>query len=587
MKLIDALEITARQAQEENPPFSVLLACGFTPLHLKTFFSARLKLAHPSRNVRIATGLYGDLAGSLERAATEQYHGVGVVLEWADLDARLGLRQFGGPGDWDLDDIDQMVVRSLARIEKALQRLARTSPLALSLPTLPLPPLFLQSGWQEGAAEVTLRRHVDELACCLARVTSVRLVHPARLERLSPATGRFDPKSEIRNGFPYRQSHADALAECLAALLSERQPKKGLITDLDDTVWAGILGEVGVHGVGWDMDHGGFVHAIYQKLLRNLSCRGVLVGVASKNDPALVAEVFTERADLLVKQEHLFPVEAGWGAKSQSVARILRSWNIAADSVVFVDDNAMELAEVAAAHPGIETIQFQADDPAVVLSLLERLRDLFGKDTVSEEDRIRSESLRQAVHVEEALTAGDASADAFLEQAGAVLTISFAKDPSDARSLELINKTNQFNLNGRRLSEAEWKRHLEAPDSFLLAASYEDKFGQLGKIAVMAGRCAAGTLLLDNWVMSCRAFSRRIEHQCLRQLFEHFAVDRAILDFQSTPRNEPLRSFLVPIAGGLTSPLHIRCSRFEEQCPKLYHRVQIITAARVAETVRE
>jgi FkbH-like protein len=587
MKLIEALEITARQSPEEAPPFSVLLACGFTPLHLKTFFSARLKLARPDYNIQVATGLYGDLAGSLERAATGQYHGVAVALEWTDLDARLGLRQFGGPGDWDLDDIDRTVVRSLARMENALRRLARSSSLAVSLPTLPLPPVFLQTRWQEGAAEVTLRRHVDEFACCLARVDSVRLVHPGRLAHLSPPAGRFDPKSEIRNGFPYRQPHADALAGCLAALLSGQQPKKGLITDLDDTVWGGILGEAGVHGVAWDLEHQGFEHALYQKLLRNLSCRGVLVGVASKNDPALVAEVFARRADLFLKQEHLFPVEAGWGPKSQSIARILRSWNIAADSVVFIDDSAMELAEVAAAHPGIETIRFPAGDPSAVLALLERLQDLFGKEVVHEEDRIRSGSLRQAAHVEEALAAGDQAADTFLEQAAAVLTISFSTDPSDARSLELINKTNQFNLNGRRLSEAEWKRYLEAPDAFLLAASYEDKFGQLGKIAVILGRCHDGTLCIDYWVMSCRAFSRRIEHQCLRQLFEHFRADQVILDFQSTPRNEPLRSFLVSIAGEVASPLYVGRSHFDEQCPNLYHRVRITASDPVAETVRE
>ena len=88
------------------------------------------------------------------------------------------------------------------------------------------------------------------------------------------------------------------------------------------------------------------------------------------------------------------------------------------------------------------------------------------------------------------------------------------------RAFELINKTNQFNLNGRRWKEPEWRRFLGEPGAFLVTASYEDKFGPLGEIAAMLGTAGAGKLSVDAWVMSCRAFSRRIEHQCLKYLFE-------------------------------------------------------------------
>ena len=148
--------------------------------------------------------------------------------------------------------------------------------------------------------------------------------------------------------------------------------------------FARLVGEIGPGRVSWEAGHHQ-LHAIYQRFLAALAEEGVLIGVASKNDPALVREVF-ERDDLLLRPERIFPIEVHWGAKSASVERILRTWNIAADSVVFVDDSPMELAEVAAAHPGIETALFPKDDYAQAHAMLLRLRDLFGKPRISGED---------------------------------------------------------------------------------------------------------------------------------------------------------------------------------------------------------
>jgi len=110
--------------------------------------------------------------------------------------------------------------------------------------------------------------------------------------------------------------------------------------------------------VSWDLAGHHQLHGLYQLLLAALAEEGVLIGVASKNDPASVQQAFL-RKDLLVRPNQIFPMEVNWNAKSSSVERILRTWNIGADSVVFVDDSPMELAEVAAALPGIECVRFR------------------------------------------------------------------------------------------------------------------------------------------------------------------------------------------------------------------------------------
>ena len=171
-------------------------------------------------------------------------------------------------------------------------------------------------------------------------------------------------------------------------------PKKGIISDFDDTMWKGIVGDEGPENVHWDLHGEAQMHGLYQKLLGSLSDNGTLVGVASKNDPAVVARTF-ERSDMILRSEQVFPIEASWNAKSGAVKSILEIWNVAADSVIFVDDSPMELAEVAAQHPGIECVLFPKQDPVACLQMLRRLRDLCGKDKVSSDDLLRLASIRQ------------------------------------------------------------------------------------------------------------------------------------------------------------------------------------------------
>lgn len=576
MKLIEALDILKTGHAGRDEPLPVLLACGFEPLHLATFLAAHLQRRFPQRPVRLSTGLYGDLAGTLERADAA-LEAVAVVVEWSDLDARLGVRGLGGWSPAALPDVVDNAERAAGRLRAALERLAERCPVVLCPPTLPLPPAAHTPGWQANALEVDLIGVVARLVGWATRHPRVSVVRAQRLDAVSPPATRLDVASELRAGFPYRLPHADAVAELLAALIAGAPPKKGLITDLDDTVWRGLLGEVGIAGVTWDLASGGHMHAVYQQLLAALAEAGILVAVASKNDPGLVEEAL-RRSDLLIARDRVHPVQAGWGAKSEAVGRILRAWNVGADSVVFVDDTPMELAEVAAAHPGIECVTFPKDDPAAAWATLERLRDFFGKATISEEDRLRLASLRDS-GLAEAPPEGGEGFEQFLARAAAVVTLDLRLDPDDPRALELVNKTNQFNLNGRRFTDPQWRAALARPGAFLLRVSYQDRFGPLGKIAILAGRADASGLSVDAWVMSCRAFSSRVEHQCLRHLFWHFEADAIRFDYTKTERNGPLQEFFAGFLGPSLPGAGLTLTRAEldAACPALSHEIREVS----------
>jgi FkbH-like protein len=486
------------------------------------------------------------------------------------------VRRLGGWSPGLFEDVVATSRSFFARLRVAINAVAPL-PVSIALPSTPFPMIGFQPSAQWGHLRAAIELALIEFAAEIANVPSHRLVSRDTLDQTSPLQERFDIAAELKSGYPYKNSHADALSELLASALVPAPPKKGLITDLDNTLWAGIVGEIGVPNIAWTLDTDAPLHGLYQQLLSALADTGVLIAVASKNELTTV-DVALDRPDLLLKKEQIFPIAAGWGAKSEAISSILKSWNIGSDSVVFVDDSPLELEEVKTRHPQIECFQFNAKDAVGTWQLLERLRDLFGKSVLSNEDALRRESLRTSATFSQ-MSTDSASSDEFLAQIQPVVEFSFYRDSIDARVKELVNKTNQFNLNGRRLTDADWNDHIRRPGSFVVAVNYRDKFGLLGTIAVLWGTSDKARATLNGWVMSCRAFSRRIEHRSLRKLFETFTVNEIGFDFSTTPKNGPMQQFLREIIGADPVPsCSLTLQTFEQRCPAVIPQAMEATA---------
>jgi len=581
----EALEITRAKTSDPQQQYEIVLACGFTPLHLQIFLTAHLNVRNRNLNFSVKPGVFGDLAGCIESAVSNAaVQAIAIVLEWQDIDSRLGYREAGSWGRPLEAEIFESAGAALGRIAAAVERSADSVPVAISLPTLPFPPAFHAAAGQASEAELLVRRKVAALATRLAGKPNVSVLSGDWLAEAIPLSRRLDLKSDLLIGSPYAIAHADAVASGLARLLSPAQPLKGLITDLDETFWNGIVGEVGPEAVRWDSASAYQLHGLYQKMLGALAGEGVLVAVASKNDAAAVEEAF-KRTDLLIPAGKIFPIETHWAPKSESIARILKAWNISADAVAFVDDTPLELAEAASAHPGIHCLRFPTGDYDGVLALLKQMRDLFarsgGKSRFTDEDRLRLDSIRNGAQFHKEIEESGGS-DEFLRQINARITLDTDVSPANPRILELVNKTNQFNLNGIRFTAAEWQKKLAMRGAFLFAVKYEDQFGRLGTVAVILGHETAGRVKIEAWVMSCRAFSRRIEHQCMKALFERFRVPRIEFQFASTAKNGPAREFFATFLGAAPdAAFSIERGRFQALCPALYHQVEQITGVNI------
>ena len=548
MKLVEALEIAKAQTDQFGPPKEIFLLCGFTPLHLKTFLTAHLRLCFPESLIEIKTGLFGDLAANFERLKPGGATYACIVVEWGDFDPRLGIRSLGGWQPEDIPDIVASARRQSVRLANLIRQAAEEMPVYVSAPTLPLPPIFVTGTNQAQNDECKLREIAASFAASISASHGTNVINPQRLDEISPFSRRFNPREELSTGFPYHLEHACSLAELFSTLIKGVPPKKGIITDLDETMWKGILGEVGVEGISWELATGAQIHGLYQRFLSSLASSGVLLAAASKNDRALV-EAALERPDILLSKEKLFPLEINWKAKSESIERILKVWNIGAEDVIFIDDSPLEVAEVQSVYPQMECIVFPKTNALAFWDFLRHIRNLFGKNEISKEDTIRLDSIRNADLFRDLEGTSSSHADDFLRTAEARIAFSSSPDAHDGRALELLNKTNQFNLNGRRLDNAQWAAALQCPGAVLLTATYEDRYGALGKIGVVLGKCEGSTLYVNSWVMSCRAFSRRIEYACLKYLFDRTSVEQIVFNYAATSRNGPLREFFEHLLG--------------------------------------
>ena len=226
MNLLEALELSRKPPPMAPRRCESFWLADSLPLHLQTFLHAHLRQLLPTNGLEIKTGLYGDLAGTLERLNPAELSAVIVPLEWSDLDSRLGIRILGG---WPTADLQEIVASSelqLARLERALKAVAQNLAVIISLPTLPLPPLFFTSPSVLSAEKAKLLASAAKFASSLSSELGIRILDPQALDSLSSSNSSFDIKSEILTGFPYKLPFASALAGLLASLVPPSTPEK-------------------------------------------------------------------------------------------------------------------------------------------------------------------------------------------------------------------------------------------------------------------------------------------------------------------------------------------------------------------------
>jgi FkbH-like protein len=309
-----------------------------------------------------------------------------------------------------------------------------------------------------------------------------------------------------------------AIASSIRAILNG--PRKVLVLDLDNTVWGGVVGETGPLGVDLGDSPTGEAYRAFQSYVKQLSSRGVLLAVASKNNPDDAREPFTSNPAMQLSLDDIAAFEASWDPKEAALRRIAKALNLGTDSLVFFDDNPAEREHIRQALPEVAVPEVP-DDPADYIEALER-GSWFEAVGLTEEDRVRSSQYQQERKRRD-LESSAGSMGEYLDSLEMVADVREISEEDMPRVVQLIGKTNQFNLTTRRHSESQVREILSMPRSLGFTIRLADRFGDHGLIAVVIGRPSDSdpmTLLIDTWLMSCRVIGRTTEEFTLQQILE-------------------------------------------------------------------
>ena len=350
-----------------------------------------------------------------------------------------------------------------------------------------------------------------------------------------------DPLREDIAHIPYRDEYLNVLAAIVARRLYRRMApvRKVVVADCDNTLWKGVVGEVGPEGLEFDESH----LALHDTLAR-LSASGVLVCLCSKNEEPDVWRVFESRSDMRLKREHVVAAMINWLPKSANLRTLAGRLNLGLDSFVFVDDNPVECAEVRAGCPEVLTIQWP-QEPGAARQLLQHLWE-FDPSKATKEDQKRTAMYRDEFRRQE-LRAETRTFEDFLRDLKLTVDFSPLTQEDLRRAAQLTLRTNQFNFTTIRREEADLQALATGGGHEIRTIRVRDRFGDYGLVGLMIAERGAEEWGLDTFLLSCRVLGRGVEHRILSDLGQMAAASgasRVKLRIEKTKRNTPARSFL-------------------------------------------
>jgi FkbH-like protein len=336
--------------------------------------------------------------------------------------------------------------------------------------------------------------------------------------------------------------YGDLVARLLAA--GRGRSAKALVLDLDNTLWGGVIGDDGLEGIILGQGSAlGEAFVAFQRYARDLSRRGVVLAVCSKNDEANAIEPFERHPEMVLKRTDIACFVTNWTDKAANLRHIAAELNIGVDSLVFADDNPAERAIVRRELPMVAVPELP-DDPTLWPATL-AAAGYFESLRLTQEDLDRS-SQYQANLKRTSMMASATDMEGYLRGLEMRAIWNRFDRIGQARIVQLINKTNQFNLTTRRVTGEQISALIEDARALTLQVRLLDTFGDNGIIAIVIGLFDPGTrdIRIDTWLMSCRVLGRQMEEETLNLVAEQardLGAARLIGVYRPTAKNGMVR----------------------------------------------
>jgi FkbH-like protein len=334
--------------------------------------------------------------------------------------------------------------------------------------------------------------------------------------------------------------YGESVARVIGAQLG--LSSKCLVLDLDNTIWGGVIGDDGLEGIVLGQGSAlGEAFLSLQSYAMELAERGVILAVCSKNDEHVAIDAFERHPEMILTRKQVATFVANWDDKATNLRRIAADLDIGLDSLVFVDDNPFERSLVRQELPMVAVPELP-EDPALAPQCIADA-GYFESLAITPEDRERTQQYfnnRERSQLQSVAT----DMEGYLRSLEMRLHWRNFDKINLQRTVQLINKTNQFNLTTKRYSEDEIVAVMEDPEAFGIYLRLLDRFGDNGIISVVIGKRVADAVLLDTWLMSCRVLGRHVEQATLNVVSEEvrrLGVRRIIGEYYPTAKNSMVK----------------------------------------------
>ncbi len=369
------------------------------------------------------------------------------------------------------------------------------------------------------------------------------------LRELITSTGRknfYSKKLWYLGSLKYSNLGENIIVEEILLIINamKKARKKCLVLDLDNTLWGGIVGDVGIENIELSEFKEGARYKDFQKRIKELKELGILLAISSKNEESYVTNVFIENKEMVLKNEDFIIKKINWQPKSKNIKEIAEELNIGLDSIVFIDDNPVEREEVKTSLPEVIVPEFPKDTAELEDFIIEIYKKNFYTLDQTEEDRKKTKMYLDNIKREEEKKKSS-SIDEFLEKLETKIYLWKLKPENINRAIQLIQKTNQFNLTTKRYTEEQLQDMMKDPNYEIYVSRVEDKFGDNGIVFLLIAKKEEKKVSIDSMIMSCRVMERYIEDRIMSYL-EDCWFEEGFEEIESiyikTERNKPVEN---------------------------------------------
>ncbi|MBR3722236.1 MAG: HAD-IIIC family phosphatase [Selenomonadaceae bacterium] len=397
--------------------------------------------------------------------------------------------------------------------------------------------------WERNVITAVENKWDENLYALANKYSNVRVFGLNRIIRLYGESNAFSRKMWYMGKILYSVVLQKALAEEIIhrTKVEIRQPKKALLLDLDNTLWRGLAGENDIAPVILSEDGVGLAYKNFQRGIKLLKSQGVILGIVSKNNEADAISIIENHPHMVLRLEDFATYRINWENKAENIVSISKELNIGLDSIVFIDDNKAEQALIREALSQVYVPDFPVNPEELSSFIAEIYRQCFEKPIVTDEDKNKTKQYREN-QTRKQLMKASVDFAGYLDNLE-MRMVRVNPEKHKERLLQLVNKTNQFNLTTKRLTEQELADILCDNHSEVFLYRVLDRFGDNGIVAAAMVEYRNEAVITE-FTMSCRVMGRKIEDAVIDDI-EKYSASRGYGElvgiYIPTEKNKPVR----------------------------------------------